>query len=94
MPVQLIEALGALSALTIVGSFGLAFTWLRLRHKERTSSPLPATEFERLAEVVDDLSTQVRTLSIEYTELQERLDFTERLLTEHRSGRAHEVTPV
>ena len=93
MPIQAIEGLMAVISLSLIGSFVLIGIRMRLKHKEtlaRASEP----ELERLVDAVETLADQVRVLTEDTAELQERVDFTERLLTNSKHGTARSETPV
>ncbi len=89
MPPQIIDALAPLIALFGMGTFVLI--GMHLRYKAKASMQNPE-ELARLTDAVDGLNDQTRMLRDEVTELQERMDFHERLLTQ---GKNQEVdTPV
>lgn len=90
---QIIPLVGALAAMVL---FGLMARWLlhspigeaiaegiRLRRRRRYGLSGDTTDEPR----VQALEDQVRMLSSQVSELGERLDFTERVLVEHRDRR-------
>lgn len=81
MPYAVIEALSALTAVGLIGSFVLIGLRMRWKHKEHQLGSAGGEEIERLADAVEVLTEQVEHLSSETADLQERLDFAERLLT-------------
>ena len=81
MPYAVVEALSALTAVGLIGTFVLLGMRMRMRHKETLAGSAGREELDRLADSVDHLNDQVEQLSADTTELQERLDFAERLLT-------------
>ncbi len=86
MPPEAIEALGAWLGITTLGAFVLMGMRLRLKAKSSESPKL-----EKLTEAVEGLYDQNQALREDVAELQERLDFHERLLTR---GRETVSTPV
>ena len=69
--------------IAICGGFILFFTKMLLDHRSsvsRVSDGAKQQEVERLAEAVDNLRAEVGLLSDEFREINERMDFTERLL--------------
>lgn len=95
MPPQAIEGIMAVLSIGMIGTFILTGIRMRLKHKEnlaRVSDP----DLERLVDAVETLADQVRVLTEDTAELQERLDFTERLLTSQKHGGAPapSTTPV
>ena len=83
MPYALIEAIGAITALSLIGTFALVGMKMRMTHKENLAKG-GGEDMDRLVEAVDVLSEQVEQLTAENAEIQERLDFTERLLANPR----------
>jgi hypothetical protein len=70
----------------MIGSFVLIGMRMRIQAK-KPGAQVDLEELERLSEAVEGLTEQVRALSDECSDLGERVDFTERLLTQ---GRAQE----
>jgi hypothetical protein len=68
----------ALSIL-VVGALGV--TWLITQGRPPVVLPRGGEEVERLREAVQDLQLEMEAVRGELAEVQERLDFTERLLT-------------
>jgi hypothetical protein len=70
-----------LLALSILVIGALGVTWLITQGRPRVLIPPTDRETERLREAVQDLQLEMDTVRGELAEVQERLDFTERLLT-------------
>ncbi len=91
-----IEALAALTGLTSIGILVLVGLKMRFNHKFRMRET-PAGENERLTEAVEQLQDEVRLMREEFVDLHDRVDFTERMLSEGRARNAigpRESTPV
>ena len=91
-----IEALGALTGMTSLGILVLVGLKMRFNHKFRMRET-PAGEHERLTEAVEQLQDEVRLMREEFVDLHDRVDFTERMLSEGRARNAigpRESTPV
>ncbi len=91
-----IEALAALTGMTSIGILVLVGIKMRFSHKLRMRE-MPAGENERLTEAVEQLQDEVRLMREEFTDLHERVDFTERILSEGRAKdaiRPPESTPA
>ena len=82
MPVDVLEYVAPLIALFGMGTFVLIGMHLRYKAKASIQNP---EEVSRLTETVDGLFDQTRLLRDEVTELQERIDFHERLLTQGKN---------
>ncbi len=82
-----IEALAALTAMTSIGILVLVGIKMRFNHKFRMRE-MPTGENERLTEAVEQLQDEVRLMREEFTDLNERVDFTERVLSEGRPRNA------
>ncbi len=89
MPTAVVEAIASVIALISVGSFVLIGMRMRLNAKVRLQKP---PEAEKLQEAVETLYDQTQLLREGLSELNERMDFHERLLT--RQSRAKVDTPV
>ena len=78
------EILGILiPIIALCGAFTLILTKMLLDHRKtvfRISDGAKQQEVERLADAVDNLRSEVGLLSEEFREINERMDFTERLL--------------
>lgn len=85
MPYAVIEALSVLTGLGLVGSFVLIGFRMRMRHKENLAGRADHDEVDRLADAVEALTEQVEHLTGETADLQDRLDFAERLLAKPRT---------
>ena len=80
MPPQIIEVIGPVMVLTTIGTIFLVGMKMRLSAKVQLQQGSKSEDVERLADAVDGLHEEVRMLREEYTELQERMDFAERML--------------
>ena len=69
-----------LLALSILVIGALGVTWLITQGRPHTAIPLRERETELLREAVQDLQLEIDAVRGELAEVQERLDFTERLL--------------
>ncbi len=83
---ELIEALGVIVAITSIGTMILIGMKMRLNARLHASSnqnhdEKDREEVERLGEAVDNLHDQLRLMRDEFSELHERVDFAERLLS-------------
>jgi hypothetical protein len=67
-----------------IGAFGIVGLKIWTNHQQKMRE-VPDGDNERLAEAVQDLYDELGTMREDFAELQERLDFTERSLTEARS---------
>ena len=86
MPPHLVEAIPPLIALMSIGTMVLIGMKMRLTARLHASSnqdrdQKDREEVERLGEVVDGLHDQLRLMRDEFSELHERVDFAERLLS-------------
>ena len=91
-----IEALAAIAGMTSLGILVLVGIKMRFNHKLRMRE-MPTGENERLTEAVEQLQDEVRLMREEFTDLHERVDFTERILSEGRAKdaiRPPESTPA
>jgi uncharacterized protein YlxW (UPF0749 family) len=88
MSTEILEAIGPFFAIAAMGT--LVLVGMRMRYKYKIDSmPRPKSEqTERLTEAVDGLYEQAQLLRDEVSELQERLDFHERLLTKAKKEQA------
>ena len=73
--------------LGILGAFGLLGLKIWTNHKLKMRE-MPDGDNERLTEAVQQLHDEVRLMREEVAELQERADFTDRMLAEVRSRNA------
>ncbi len=89
MPLAVLEYVAPLVALFGIGTFVLI--GMQLRYKAKSSMRNPE-DVAKLSDAVDGLYEQTRLLRDEVTELQERMDFHERLLTQGRKQEAD--TPI
>ncbi len=91
-----IEALAALTGMTSLGILVLVGIKMRFNHKLRMRE-MPTGENEHLTEAVEQLQDEARLMREEFTDLHERVDFTERILSEGRAKdaiRPPESTPA
>ena len=79
-----IEALAAIMGMTSFGILVLVGIKMRFNHKLRMRE-MPTGENEHLTEAVEQLQGEVRLMREEFTDLHERVDFTERILSEGRA---------
>ncbi len=84
MPVDVLEGLLPLGALVALGTFGLIGMKLWLKAKANRLREGGSDHIARLGQQIDDLVEQVGVLRDGHTEIHERLDFTERMLTTAR----------
>ncbi|MCH7935319.1 MAG: hypothetical protein IIC36_15110 [Gemmatimonadetes bacterium] len=88
MPPQIIDVIPAVMVLTTLGTIFLVGMKMRLSAKLQLQKGSKSEEVERLADAVDGLHEEVRMLREEYTELHERMDFAERMLSSGQPRRA------
>lgn len=81
MPPEIVEAIAPLIAVTSIGIMFLVGMKMRLSAKVQLQQGSKSEDVERLADAVDGLHEEVRMLREEYTELHERVDFAERMLS-------------
>ncbi|MGD2136550.1 MAG: hypothetical protein PVF27_10335 [Gemmatimonadales bacterium] len=86
MPPEILDAIAPLIAVFAMGSFILIGMKLRYNHLRDTKHAPGKEELERVSETVELLQDQVRVLRDEMVELNERVDFTERVLTRGREN--------
>ena len=92
MSPEILEAIGPFFGLTAFGAIVLIGMRMRYKYKIDSMAAPKSEQTQRLVEAVDGLYEQTQLLREEVGELQERLDFHERLLTKAR-GEAVD-TPV
>ena len=90
MPIEVIETIGRLGGLIIIGGMGLIGVQIWVRHKRERLHHGPPQDVERLTEAVAELHDHVQSLREELGEVHERLDFAERLLTSGRDPQERE----
>lgn len=79
------DVLGGLVAVLGVVSVGiLVLVGMRMRFVHKMQSGSKTDEFEQVNDALDALHEQTRLLREDVSELQERMDFHERLLTQAR----------
>lgn len=82
MDPSILEPVMAVVAMLSIGSLVLIGMKMRYTHKaQMLEQPKKSEDLERLAEAMDAIYEQSRGLREDIGELQERLDFHERLLT-------------
>lgn len=97
MPIaDLMEFVAPLFALIALGTMVLIGMKMRLNAKVASRAEVEPSALDRLTDVVENLHEDVRLLRDEVTELQDRVDFTERMLSSGNPDRVidREVTPV
>ena len=83
---EIVELVAPLGAFFIMGGAVLIGMKMRYTHIQRTRlSGVAQQDVDRLTEAVDTLSNQVGLLRDQFLELNERVEFTERLLERPRS---------
>jgi hypothetical protein len=93
----MIEAMGAITALLGIGTMILIGMKMRLNAKVQLQQGKGSEDIDRLADLVEGLHDEVRGVREDVAELQERVDFAERLLSsgEPRAAkRERATTPV
>ncbi len=88
MPPQIIDVIPAVMVLTTLGTIFLVGMKMRLSAKLQLQKGSKSEDVERLADAVDGLHEEVRMLREEYTELHERMDFAERMLSSGQPRKA------
>ena len=88
MPPVIVEAIGPLIAVTSIGIMILIGMKMRLSAKVQLQQGSKSEDVERLADAVEGLEEEVRMLREEHTELHERMDFTERMLSTGKPPKA------
>ncbi len=88
MPPEILEFIAPLTIITTVGTLFLIGMKMRLSAKVQLQEGSKSEDVERLADAVDGLHEEVRMLREEYTELHERMDFAERMLSTGQSRKA------
>jgi hypothetical protein len=88
MPPEIVEAIAPFLAMTAIGTLILVGMKMRLSAKVQLQQGSKSEDVERLADAVDGLHEEVRMLREEYTELHERMDFAERMLSSGKPRKA------
>ena len=87
MEPAIFDGIMAVTAMLGLGTFVLIGMKMRFDHKAKMlEQPKGAEELERLTDAMDSIYEQARALREDLGELQERLDFHERLLTRPKDG--------
>ena len=97
MPPAAIEALAAIIGMTSIGIIVLVGLKMRFNHKFRMRERPGGEDTERLTEAVEQLHDEMRLMREEFADLDERVDFTERMLSQGKPRDAivpPETTPV
>jgi hypothetical protein len=81
MDPQIADAIGPLIALFAFGTFSLIGLRMYLNYRARRLELADSAPSPHLSEAVDELRQEVQALRGEVGDLQERVDFAERLLT-------------
>ncbi len=92
MDPAIFEGIMAVTAMLGIGGFVLIGMKMRFDHKARMmGQSKDAEEVERLVDAMDSMYEQTRALREEIGELQDRIDFHERMLTRPKNGNDEEV---
>ena len=91
---ELAEGIGITMAMISIGTMILIGMKMRLNARLRESSGTDNEELERLGDTVDNLHEQVRLMRDEFAELNERVDFTERLLARGSDHAKEQAVPT
>jgi hypothetical protein len=97
MPPDVLGGLVGVIGATSAGVIILIGLKMRFNHKFRMRERPGGEDTERLTEAVDQLHDEVRLMREEFADLHERVDFTERMLSQGKSRDAiaqPESTPV
>ena len=81
MPPDVIEFIGPFMAIVSVGTLTLIGMKMRLSHKERMREVPGPHDIERITEATERMYEEVQLLRDTVVDLQDRVEFTERLLT-------------
>ncbi len=81
MSPEILEFIAPLMIITTIGTLFLIGMKMRLSAKVQLQDGSKSEDVERLADAVDGLHEEIRMLREEYTELHERMDFAERMLS-------------
>lgn len=84
MPQAVVELIAALLGTAMLGGFTLGGLRMWLRYREARLRVSQGGDTERLVEVIEGLQEEILGLRGEVTDLHERMDFAERLLTRGR----------
>ena len=96
MPPEILELIGPLVAITTIGTMILIGMKMRLTARAQGSSRIDRDELSRLGDAVEGLHEEVRVMRDEFAEVQDRVDFAERLLSRGQAKEPPEriSTPV
>jgi hypothetical protein len=97
MPPDVLAGLVGVIGATSAGVIILVGLKMRFNHKFRMRERPGGEDTERLTEAVDQLHDEVRLMREEFADLHERVDFTERMLSQGKPRDAispAESTPV
>ena len=81
MPVEIAELVVPLIAVILLGGMGLAGFKSWLTYRARKMGSIDSADVEQLAEAVDNLRQQAELMREDFSELNERVEFTERMLS-------------
>ncbi len=85
MPPEIFEGVMAIFAMLSIGGIVLAGMKMQYHYKSKMlDQPKNTEDVERLVDAMDSMYEQTRSLREEIAELQERLDFHERMLARPR----------
>jgi len=93
MTPDILEIIGPLIGAVSIGAMILIGMKIRYTHQERTRLDPAADDLRVLTDTVSGLRDEVGALREEMTELNERVDFAERLLTRGRPESPPEALP-
>jgi hypothetical protein len=97
MPPDVLGGLVGVIGATSAGIIILVGLKMRFNHKFRMRERPEGEDTERLTEAVEQLTDEVRSMREEFADLHERVDFTERMLSQGEPRNAiapRESTPV
>ncbi len=83
-----IEALAAIIGMTSIGIIVLVGLKMRFNHKFRMRERPGGEDAERLTEAVEQLHDEIRLMREEFADLDERVDFAERMLSTGKPRKA------
>ena len=85
MPPEVIEFIAPVIGVTSAGIIVLVGLKMRFNHKFRMRETPGGEDTERLTEAVEQLHDEMRLMREEFADLDERVDFTERMLSQGKS---------
>lgn len=81
MPVEIAELVVPLIGIILVGGMGLAGFKSWLAYRAHKTGSIDSADVEHLIEAVDNLRQQAELMREDFSELYERVEFTERMLS-------------